>query len=207
MAIEKRRPKRLSSVFEARYGRGYKYLDRCGEALLILEDVLPQQTGRLWMTGDIAPKGATLKCPALDLTVVFDAHKLVVEQSLAEPAYDLDILAKTIVGVLRARFDIGPFDRLGNRVILVFPADAVEEAEAMSTGRSPSAEFPHTPDGLKPCSSTVTNVFESEDHTKGVRFHMAPSHRIEAKLELDPRLASHPRQQHHDQREALLERV
>ncbi len=36
------KPKLVQQVFEARFDRGYRYLDRCREALLILEEALPE---------------------------------------------------------------------------------------------------------------------------------------------------------------------
>ena len=49
-------------VFEARYERGYRYLDRCGDAMVILEEALPEVSdGHVWMTEEMQPKGARMK--------------------------------------------------------------------------------------------------------------------------------------------------
>ena len=74
------KPKVHERVFEARYERGYRYLDRCGDAMLVLEDVLTAETGKVWMPEDMTPKGAKLKCPELDLEVFFDTSRLAVIQ-------------------------------------------------------------------------------------------------------------------------------
>jgi len=83
------KPKLVKQVFEGRYEKGYRYLDRCGEAMLILEEVLPTETGKVWMPEDIAPTGAKLKCPDLEMSVAFDSYHLVVDQDPADATIDL----------------------------------------------------------------------------------------------------------------------
>ena len=74
------KPKLLQNVFEARYERGYRYLDRCGDVMVILEEALPSLSNNsVWMPDDARPTGARMKCPSLDVTVAFDTARLVVD--------------------------------------------------------------------------------------------------------------------------------
>jgi hypothetical protein len=59
--------KLLKQTFEIRYESGYRYLDKTGETMLILEKLLPDLTGKVWMPIEVVPAGAKLKCPELDL--------------------------------------------------------------------------------------------------------------------------------------------
>src|SRR5438876_41905 len=97
--------KLVKQVFEGRYERGYRYLDRCGDAMLVLEDLLPTETGKVWMPEEIAPGGAKLKCPELDLSVAFDSYRVVVDQDPADQPAELAYVTKLILAVLTARFD------------------------------------------------------------------------------------------------------
>jgi hypothetical protein len=74
--------KLVQSIFEVRYEQGYRYLDRCGDVMVILEQALPSITeNKIWMTAEMQPTGARIKCPELDITVVFDTYRLCIDQN------------------------------------------------------------------------------------------------------------------------------
>lgn len=195
-------------VFEVRYERGYRYLDRCGETLVILEEVLPSQTGNVWMQEDAKPTGARLKCPDLDLIVTFDTARLVVEQSPTDEPCDFDKIADTIFATISARFDLRVVTRMGARRFARVGTDSVEQAEELAVKWAPFRHWPvQAIDGLTPVDNTASCVFENAQRDAGVRFSIRSVHEIDAPIALDDRLRLQPRLLPTGQRDALLGQI
>ncbi len=86
--MPKVKQKLIQNVFEARYEHGYRYLDRCGDAMVILEEALPSiSNNHVWMPEEMQPRGARMKCPDIDVTVAFDTTRLVVDQNPVDKEY------------------------------------------------------------------------------------------------------------------------
>jgi hypothetical protein len=203
------KPRLIQQVFEARYDRGYRFLDRCGEAMLILEEMLPAQTNKVWMFDEATPNGTKLKCPELDVYVVFGMQHLAVDQNWVESenAPDFVQIAQLVYSTLTARFDIKQITRLGFRRMHLRVTDSVEEAEAESVRATPLSEWPAVPaEGLKLIASEATVVVE-DDEGSGYRLGTKPISRIDAPLQADPRLRTPPRLQNKDQNRVLIEQM
>lgn len=203
-ALTMSKPKLIQQVLEVRYEKGYRFLDRTGEVMLILEEMLPSDTGKVWMPEDIAPTGANLKCPDLDLRIVFNTYHLIVDQNPAEQEVDLASASAAIFATLSARFDIRRVTRLGFRTFHLHPADSIEEAESMSVKMAPFAGWPEVGGGLIHHASEATASFESNDGSEGLRVSVKPTHRIEAPQEIDPRLKLPVRLLAEGQKDALI---
>jgi hypothetical protein len=182
-------PKLTQQVFEMRYDRGYRYLDRCGEALLILEDVLPTETQLSWMPDELAPSGARLKCPELDIQISFDSYRLQIDQTVADKPKEFPHICEILAATISARFDLRSIVRLGFRRFYMVPTDSVLQAEEMSVKMSPFKDWPMPPpEGFVSAAVEAASVFERDDHSEGIRFAVRPSARIEAPLQIDQRL-------------------
>lgn len=66
---------RLSST--VRFVQGYRYLDRCGDALVRLENALDEG----WIPGEAAPKGGRLHNWRLGMTAYFQSESMTVHQT------------------------------------------------------------------------------------------------------------------------------
>lgn len=200
---------RKQRIFEARFEQGYRYLDRCGDAMLILEDLLNEETKLLWFPEEMAPSGARLICPDLEITLVFDTQHLVVDQSpVSQIEFDFTQLADSSLAVLKGRFGLGKMKRFGSRRIKLLPADSIEDAERMSVLHAPldgscsawSSEF-------NPNSHHVTSTFELPDHSKGIRVRTEPFSKIGAEFRVDDRLKLPPHHLPTGQHAALVEQL
>lgn len=60
-----------------RFIQGYRYLDRCGEALIKLENVLEEG----WITAETSPKSGNLKNDGLGMTATFNSEVMTVAQT------------------------------------------------------------------------------------------------------------------------------
>lgn len=207
--MAKVKPKLIQNVFEARYERGYRYLDRCGDTMVILEEALPSISNEhIWMPEEMQPKGARMKCPELDLILVFDAYRLCLDQNPADVECPFENISKYAFGTVVSKFDIRKTTRLGNRKRYILPTDSVEDAETLSVKRAPLDNWPKLDsDDMEPKSYNVTSVLESEDRSRGVRFSIGPTFKVEAPLRLDKRLTIAPHLLDKGQREALLNQI
>ena len=204
--MAKTKPKLVQNIFEARYERGYRYLDRCGDAMVILEEALPEITAHsIWMPEEMRPQGARMKCPDMDLTLVFDAYRLCLDQNPSDVDCSFADISKYSFDTVISKFDIRKTTRLGNRRRYILPTDSIEAAEALSVERAPLHNWPPvSSDEMAPKSCDITSVLENKDRSKGLRFSISPTFKVEAPLALDPRLTMSPHLLEKGQREALI---
>ncbi len=88
-----------------RFIRGYRYLDRCGEALIKLEDVLDSK----WIPGEISPKGGVIRNDVLGMETTFHSEGLNVTQSGLISFEHFRDQACKIVDVLRSTFSVDKY--------------------------------------------------------------------------------------------------
>lgn len=67
----------FSVVMTVRFVQGYRYIDRCGEALIKLEKAL----GELWIPDEISPSGGSFRNDALSMNAQFDSEHLTVTKT------------------------------------------------------------------------------------------------------------------------------
>lgn len=201
--------KLVQNVFEARYERGYRYLDRCGDAMVILEEALPAiSNNNVWMPEEMQPRGARIKCPDIDVTVAFDAYRLCVDNNPADVKCPFEAISRYVFDTVIAKFDIRKIIRLGNRQFYVIPTDFVEDADQLSVKKVPLKDWPiPESDAMNIRQSQATTVFENTDCSIGAQVCVKPVSRVEAPLQLDERLRTPPHLLPTGQREALIEQL
>lgn len=202
------KPVVLHTIFEARYERGYRYLDHCGEVMVILESLLGDAVGEKWWPDEMTPTRAKISCPALDIVVSIDAYRMNVESMYNRDEFDFSDICQRVHSTIVTRFDLQSFTRFGYRRIFGVGADSIEEAEKLSAKHSPCPDWPqNTPAGFSLVSSEVANVFENIERSRGWRLSIGPSNKPEAPLQVDERLKIPARYLPTGQHEALLERL
>jgi hypothetical protein len=198
-------------IFEARYEQGYRYLDRCGDALVILESLLTEQTSHLWLPHEANPSSARLKCPDLDITLLFSSLSMIVDQCPVEDVpLDFAQVATTTLATLTGRFDLRKFRRFGYRTVRVLPAtsDSIEDAEKLSLNVPALAVWLKAPpSGFDQRSYEQTTVYELPDRSKGLRVSTKPFTKVGTDLQVDERLKAPPHHLPDGQRKALLEQL
>jgi len=196
-------------VLEVRYKQGYRYLDRCGDAMVLLEDALPAISGnKIWMPENMAPQGAIMKCPDLDLALVFDAARFCLDQNPTDIECPFEDVALYAFGTIAAKFAIEHLTRLGRRQRFLLPVDSIEDATKLSLMKLPLRDWPvENIDDMSHQSSDATCVLESKDRSKGVRFSVRSVYKIDAPNKIDPRLKRPPHLLEKGQREALINQL
>lgn len=199
-------PKLIQNIFEARFERGYRYLDRCGDAMIILEEALPAKSNNsIWMPEEMRPTGARMKCPDLELTLTFDAYRLCLDQNPADVKCPFEDIGKYALDNVMSKFDIRKATRLGHRQLHILATDSIEDADNQSVKRAPFDNWlnPGVSD-IKHKKSQVLVVWENDDRSKGVNFSMASAQKMEAPLRIDERLKKASHLLASGQREALI---
>jgi hypothetical protein len=203
--MAKQHPTLQNQVFETRYERGYRYLDRCGDVMLVLEDLLGSETGTTWMTEDLVPTGAKIKSPDLELQVQFDSQHLVVEQHTPPDPSHFDAVCELVLATIIGRLDLRTFTWIGFRQWWWAGADSIEHANQLSLKALPLDDWGlPVPQGMVRTAYEATATCENEDGSLGYRVAVAPAHKIGAVIRLDDRLKRSPRTLPTGQREALL---
>jgi hypothetical protein len=201
-------PKLTRQVFEARYDKGYRFLDRAGEVMLILEDLLPGQTEKVWMTDQILPTGAALKCPDLDIVVTFDAARLLVQQEPQNESAAFADIAGLILSTLTGRFDLRNFTRYGSRRFYTIATDSVDEAEDLSLRLAPFSKWVGPPSEVFASrSAEAVTVMENPETHEGFRLSIQPMAAFVAPERIDPRLNIPARKMPEGQKTALLQQL
>jgi len=206
------RPKPIlrQQIFEARYEQGYRYLDRCGDAMLILEKLLCVETSpHIWLPNEMSPTSARLQCPDLDISIVFNAYRFVIDRSpIEKEECDLPGLAEIALATIVGRFDLRKMQRFGARRVKVIAANCIEEAEKLSINLSTVGDWrAQDSKEFEPRSHEVVSVFELPDRSKGIRVTTKPYAKVGAELQIDERLKLPPHHLPEGQREALVAKL
>ncbi len=207
-------PSRLQQrVFEVRFDRGYLYLDRCGEIMRNLEQVLGMDTARVWVPGEMVPTGARLECPEVDCVIVLNSSRLVIDQNPINESltFDFPEVCETILSHVIVPMRIGPSEirRVGSRSMRLYGADNVEAANRLSIRH---ALMTNHASGLVPVDHKLrsveqTLIIENDDETEGMRIRTMPFQKVTAEVRADPRLSTPPRLLPKGQHDALVERM
>lgn len=99
-AITELQPTQFS--FTVRFVQGYRFLDRCGEALVRLEDTLDEG----WIPGETVPTGGQLRNFTLGMGAKFHSESLTVVQTEFLSFEHFQDQTSRIFEVLRGTFDI-----------------------------------------------------------------------------------------------------
>lgn len=202
------KPVLRQQIFEARYEKGYRYLDRCGETMIILENELAEVTKHIWLPQEMSPTGARLQCPDLDITIFFNARLLVIDQNpVGKDECDFpqlaDLTLATIVGKL---VDRDKMQRFGARRVEVIPEDSIEAAQKLSLLFSPLQDVRSNEETrFEPREVEFASRFETDDCGAGIRIAVKPYMKIWADVQIDERLKLPAHHLPTGQREALLE--
>lgn len=210
MAKRHTKTKLVQRIFEVRYEQGYRYLDRCGDAMVILEDTLPAVTdGKVWMQEQMQPTGATIKCPECDLTVTFDTARLCVDQNPVDVQCPFENVCKHVFTTVASKFNIKKLIRFGQRQFFLNPTDSIDEADRLSVKKSPLKEWAvvQSVEDMEFVKGQAVSVLELPDKSAGIRMGYRAVFTPEAPLRLDERLTTPPHLLAKGQKEALLEQL
>ncbi len=207
--VARKEPVLRQRIFEARYERGYRYLDRCGDAMVILEDLLTAGTRCIWLPTEATPTAARMICPELDATLVFNAQNLILDQNpVGAVTFDFAATAADALGLITGRFGLERMRRFGWRQIKLLPTLDLDEAEKLSVKYSRASDWRQKPSvGLVAREYEEAYRFESEDRDRGIRIAVKPFARVGVELHVDERLRLPPHHLPKGQREALLEQM
>lgn len=188
-------------IFEIRYAKGHRYLDRCGETLIEIEEKFPQ-----WVHKEISPSRGSLINLGKDINLNFNSYKLDASQDDPKTTTDLIEQVTPILDLVCKNFGLSQFIRIGVRFYLLFPASSMEEAEEFVK----QTKFVSiSPKLVEMCGSNITAqkhviIFESANEGRRIEFNAV--RREEGKLPPEL-LAVEPRVLPRGQRDVLIKKL
>lgn len=188
-------------VFELRYARGHRYLDRCGETLIEIEEKLPE-----WVPIEITPSRGSLVNLSKDISFNFNSYKLDASQDDPKKTAEFVEQVAPLVDIVCKNLSLSEFIRIGVRFYYLLPTDSMENAEKMVQ----QTNFVNIAQKLiEACGSNITAqkhivIFENEN--EGRRIEFGAVRREEGRI--PPQLISaDPKVLPKGQREALLKKL
>jgi hypothetical protein len=198
-------PVLTQETFELRYHRGYRYLDRCGDVLVILEELLPKDAGGTWLTEELTPTRASLKCPEYDGVILIDASRMVVQVENPDGARAFNRIVTSVAQVVLSKFYIEAVARYGHRIDFMIPTDTLDEAERLSTLFSAApGKAPESVEGFSFKAHEWATRFEDLESHAGFRLKVSPQQRIVVLGEVDERIRQPSHLLPRGQKEALI---
>ncbi|MFN0056253.1 MAG: hypothetical protein ACKV0T_29250, partial [Planctomycetales bacterium] len=119
-------------VFSVRWVRGYRYLDRCGEALVRLEERLDNA----WIVSETAPSGGSIRNDVLEMQAVFNSASLTVQQEGFSDFGTFCHETHLIYDILRTVFEIGVINAPAVGVTLQLGMASLDESSEYLIGLS-----------------------------------------------------------------------
>lgn len=102
MSLSKLKVTATAYSFTLRLIQGYRYLDRCGEALCRIEKTMDDG----WIVGDVAPKGGAIRNYKLGMAAQFGPDRIsVTQKEFLSPDHFINEVAK-LVAILQGEFGI-----------------------------------------------------------------------------------------------------
>ncbi|MHB2019226.1 MAG: hypothetical protein ACYCW6_19935 [Candidatus Xenobia bacterium] len=112
-------------IYEVKYSRGHRYLDRCGQTMLDIEDL---NLG--WLAGEATPSGCTMFQIDRNLHCSFDSYSMRVVQVESENTDEFESAFRQVFPLILRDIGAGSIARLGVRFILLFAVTSIEEGES-----------------------------------------------------------------------------
>jgi hypothetical protein len=188
-------------VFELRFAHGHRYLDRCGETLLEIENRLPE-----WFPQEISPSRGALVNLSKDMVFSFNSYKLDASQDNPKETKDFRQQVALLTDIVCNNLGLSTFIRLGVRFFFLFPAASMDHAEEMVRQACVATVSPKL---LELCGGTIRaqkHIYIFENGNEGRRVEVGGVRREEARLA--PQLLSiEPRNLPKGQRETLLQKL
>ena len=178
------------ATFTVRLVQGYRYLDRCGEALIRLENTL----GEGWLTGEIAPKGGSIRNEDLQLSSNFDTEQITVNQTDSPTLDAFRDSACRIAETLLETFGVETINAPVLRLIAQKGAETTDAAESTLRSLRLVDPSPSVRDTLGP-EQAIGLTYVSEQDVTWLGFSVPQRRRLAASVVeqfrqrgLDPRL-------------------
>ena len=188
-------------VFELRYAAGYRYLDRCGETLIEIEERLPG-----WIPQEIKPSGGQLVNLDKDISFSFDSYRLNASQENPKKTDDFQEQVASLTDIICKNLGLSSYIRIGVRFYFLFPADSIEQAEKLVHQTNFVSISPKLIETFGPSVRAQKHIIIFEDGNEGRRIEFGGVRREEGKV--PPQLLSvEPRLLPKGQREALVKKL
>lgn len=217
MAKLKIDPQLIKIVFEARYEKGYKYMDRCGQTLIDIEEA-----DKSWVPTTVNPQDGQMINLSTAMTLEFNPYKLVALMdseliSKMNGKMDIDVFIaglQIVFSKITQNLGVEDFIRFGCRAMYMIPTEDLHAAEEYIINAGWVKPTDSFLDLLSDYRNDDTEVFWSytlrmespQPGKESATVHIGSVTRTEGRLPSDY-LQANPRNLSKNQREVLREKI
>jgi hypothetical protein len=188
-------------VFELRYAQGHRYLDRCGETFIEIEDRAPG-----WVPQEVTPSNGALIHLEKEILFNFNSYKLDAVQEDPKDTKEFRDQVALLADIVCRNLGISSFIRIGVRFIFLYPATSMEEAEEMVRRSQVATPNPRLVEKCGHSLQAQKHIFIFQEGNAGRRIEIGALRREEGRL-APQLLAVEPRNLPKGQREALIRKL
>jgi hypothetical protein len=195
------RPHLNKLMFELRYAQGHRYLDRCGETIIEIEDHAPG-----WISREVTPSGGGLIHMEKDIAFTFSSYKLDAGQDDPKDTRGFCEQVGLLTDIVCKILGISTYIRIGVRFIFLYPAASMEEAEELVRRSKVVVPDPKLVEMFGEGLRAQKHIFIFEKGQAGRRVEIGGLRREEGKLPPEL-LSTEPKNLPKGQREALARKL
>ena len=124
MSLVPAKPVLDSFVFQAIYGGGYTYLDRCGQTLVDIERTRPD-----WVPGDVNVTAGNIANEKLRMGMQFTVDRFTVTTLHPTNLDAVGVETQALWNIVRENLGLSEYVRIGTRFQWILAKDSLEHAE------------------------------------------------------------------------------
>ncbi|GAX59105.1 chemotaxis protein histidine kinase and related kinases [Candidatus Scalindua japonica] len=193
-------------VFEARYKQGYRFLDRCGETMIDVENKI-----KGWIAGEAVPTGGSMVNELENMFFNFNSSKLDLSQhytNISNYKNFIDYSYK-FFDITKKNLGLKEYSRFGLRFWFLYPVDSMEKGRNILHKSHIFRENKEVENifGKKVKDKSAVIVLEEEE--KGIRVSLALALKkgMDIKIEQSEPMSTRPHELPRGQKEALMKQL
>lgn len=188
-------------IFELRYAQGHRYLDRCGETFVEIENRAPG-----WIPQEVSPSRGALVHLDKEILFSFNSYKLDAAQDHPKDTKEFREQIALLTDIVCKNLGISTFVRIGLRLFFLYPAASMEEAEEMVRQSKVATPNPKIVQIFGSVPQAQKHIFIFQNEQVGRRIEIGALRREEGRL-VPELLSVEPRNLPKGQREALTKKL
>lgn len=193
-------------VFEARYKQGYRFLDRCGETMIEVENKIEG-----WIAGEAVPTGGYMVNEAENMFFTFNSSKLDIAQHYADISNYKNFIdySYKFFDIAKKNLGLKEYSRFGLRYWFLSPVDSAEKGRKLLHKSHIFRENKEVEDIFGKKVKDKSSVIVLEEEGKGIRISLALALKkgMDVKIEESVPMSTRPHELPRGQKEALMKQL
>lgn len=193
-------------VFEARYKQGYRFLDRCGETMIEVENKI-----KGWIAGEAVPTGGTMVNEAENMFFNFNSSKFDLAQHYADISNYKNFIdcSYEFFDITKNNLGLKEYSRFGLRYWFLYPVDSMEKGRDILHKSHIFRENKEIEEIFGKRVKDKSAVIVLEEEEKGIRISLALALKkgMDTRIEQSEPMSTLPHKLPIGQKEALIKNL